>query len=156
MRMRLMLLGGGNALGQALIRLGAEEDIGFLAPRPPAQGWDAASLTQLLDDNRPDVVINLAYYYDWFQSGQPNEPALAAQERAVERLAELCQHHDFVLLQPSSYRVFDGARTTAYSERMRSRRWMPGAGALAHRAERAGAVPASCAVAFRLAARRQS
>jgi dTDP-4-dehydrorhamnose reductase len=27
-----MLLGGGNALGQALIRLGAEEDIGFLAP----------------------------------------------------------------------------------------------------------------------------
>ncbi|MDR3559812.1 MAG: hypothetical protein P4N59_00020, partial [Negativicutes bacterium] len=35
MRMRLMLLGGGNALGQALIRLGAEEDIGFLAPRPP-------------------------------------------------------------------------------------------------------------------------
>lgn len=37
MRMRLMLLGGGNALGQALIRLGAEEDIGFLAPRPPEQ-----------------------------------------------------------------------------------------------------------------------
>ena len=47
-----MLLGGGNALGQALIRLGAEEDIGFLAPRPPQDGWDAASLTQLLDDTR--------------------------------------------------------------------------------------------------------
>ncbi len=117
MRMRLLLLGGGNALGQALIRLGAEEDIGFLAPRPPAQGWDAPSLTQLLDDNRPDVVINLAYYFDWFQSGQANEAALAAQERSVERLAELCQHHDFILLQPSSYRVFDGARTTAYSEK---------------------------------------
>lgn len=29
MRMRLLLLGGGNALGQALIRLGAEEDIAF-------------------------------------------------------------------------------------------------------------------------------
>ena len=52
-----MLLGGGNSLGQALIRLGAEEDIGFLAPRPPEQGWDAASLTQLLDDTRPDAVI---------------------------------------------------------------------------------------------------
>lgn len=50
MRMRLMLLGGGSALGQALIRLGAEEDIGFLAPRPPEEGWDAASLTTLLDD----------------------------------------------------------------------------------------------------------
>lgn len=43
MRMRLMLLGGGNALGQALIRLGAEEDIGFLAPRPrkTAGTWQA-------------------------------------------------------------------------------------------------------------------
>src|SRR5690606_27832121 len=98
MRMRLMLLGGGNALGQALIRLGAEEDIGFFAPCPPAQGWDAASLTQLLDDNRPDVVINLAYYFDWFQSSQVDEQVLVRQGRAVERLAELCQHHDFILL----------------------------------------------------------
>ena len=59
MRMRLMLLGGGNALGQALIRLGAEEDIGFLAPKPPQDGWDAASLTQLLDDTRPEAMDRL-------------------------------------------------------------------------------------------------
>ncbi len=117
MRMRLMLLGGGNALGQALIRLGAEEDIGFLAPRPPEQGWDAPSLTQLLEINRPDVVVNLAYYFDWFQRGQADEGSLAAQELAVERLAELCQHNGLVLLQPSSYRVFDGSRATAYSEK---------------------------------------
>lgn len=58
MRMRLMLLGGGNALGQALIRLGAEEDIGFLAPRPPESGWDPASLTLLLDDTRPDASVS--------------------------------------------------------------------------------------------------
>jgi dTDP-4-dehydrorhamnose reductase len=112
-----MLLGGGSALGQALIRLGAEEDIGFLAPRPPEAGWDAPSLTQLLDDTRPDVVVNLAYYFDWFQAGDVSEARLAGQERAVERLAELCQHHGMVLVQPSSYRVFDGARATAYSEK---------------------------------------
>ncbi|MDH4608338.1 sugar nucleotide-binding protein [Pseudomonas sp. BN102] len=117
MRMRLMLLGGGNSLGQALIRLGAEEDIGFLAPRPPEQGWDAASLTQLLDDTRPDAVVNLAYYFDWFQADEVSDVRLAAQERGVERLAELCQHHGIILLQPSSYRVFDGSRATAYSEK---------------------------------------
>lgn len=116
MRMRLILLGGGSALGQALIRQGAEEDINFLAPRPPEAGWDTASLTQLLDDTRPDVVINLAYYFDWFQAAQVDEATLAPQERAIERLAELCQHHDMVLVQPSSYRVFDGARTMAYGE----------------------------------------
>lgn len=117
MRMRLMLLGGGNALGQALIRLGAEEDIGFLAPRPPEKGWDPASLTQLLDDTRPDALINLAYYFDWFQADSVSAERLALQERSVERLAELCQHHNIILLQPSSYRVFDGSRATAYSEK---------------------------------------
>ncbi|WP_407312786.1 sugar nucleotide-binding protein [Pseudomonas sp. nanlin1] len=117
MRMRLMLLGGGNALGQALIRLGAEEDIGFLAPRPPETGWDVASLTQLLDDTRPDALVNLAYYFDWFQAESVSESRLTLQERSVERLAELCQHHSITLVQPSSYRVFDGSRATAYSEK---------------------------------------
>lgn len=117
MRMRLMLLGGGNALGQALIRLGAEEDIAFLAPRPPENGWDPASLTLLLDEQRPHAVVNLAYYFDWFQAESVSEQRLAQQERAVERLAELCQHHEMILVQPSSYRVFDGSRATAYSEK---------------------------------------
>jgi dTDP-4-dehydrorhamnose reductase len=117
MRMRIMLLGGGNALGQALIRQGAKDDIGFLAPRPPQAGWDPASLTQLIDDTRPDALINLAYYFDWFQAETFSEARFVQQERAVERLAELCQHHAILLLQPSSYRVFDGARATAYSEK---------------------------------------
>lgn len=117
MLMRIMLLGGGSALGQALIRQGAKDDISFLAPRPPESGWDPASLTQLIDDTRPDALINLAYYFDWFQAEAVTEQRFIVQERAVERLAELCQHHGILLLQPSSYRVFDGARTTAYSEK---------------------------------------
>ncbi len=117
MLMRIMLLGGGSALGQALIRQGAKDDINFLAPRPPESGWDPASLTQLIDDTRPEVLINLAYYHDWFQAEAVTEQRFVAQERAVERLAELCQHHAILLLQPSSYRVFDGSRATAYSEK---------------------------------------
>ena len=117
MHMRLLLLGGGSALGQSLIRQGAEEGISFLAPRPPESGWDASSLTQLMDETRPDVVINLAYYFDWFQSDSVDDERFVFQQRAVERLAGLCTHHDAILLQPTSYRVFDGARATAYSEK---------------------------------------
>ncbi|WP_421022060.1 sugar nucleotide-binding protein, partial [Klebsiella pneumoniae] len=69
------------------------------------------------DDHRPDALVNLAYYFDWFQAESVSEPRLAQQERAVERLAELCQHHQITLVQPSSYRVFDGSRATAYSEK---------------------------------------
>lgn len=117
MHMRLLLLGGGSSLGQSLIGQGAEEGISFLAPRPPEGGWDAASLTQLLDETRPDAVVNLAYYFDWFQSEALDEARFAFQQRAVERLAGLCNHLGAILLQPSSYRVFDGARATAYSEK---------------------------------------
>lgn len=117
MRMRLMLLGGGNALGQALLRQGAEENIELVAPLPPEGGWDPASLTALLDDQRPQALINLAYYHDWFQAEQVEAERLFAQERAIQRLAELCLHHEIVLLQPSSYKVFDGTRATAYSEK---------------------------------------
>ncbi len=65
----------------------------------------------------PDALVNLAYYFDWFQAESVSEQRLAQQERAVERLAELCQHHQITLVQPSSYRVFDGSRATAYSEK---------------------------------------
>ncbi|MNF32217.1 dTDP-4-dehydrorhamnose reductase [compost metagenome] len=117
MRMRLMLLGGGNALGQALLRLGAEENVEFIAPVPPPQGWDPASLTCLLDEQRPNALVNLAYYHDWFLAEQVEAERLFTQERAIDRLAELCLHHEIILLQPSSYKVFDGARATAYSEK---------------------------------------
>lgn len=116
MQLRLVLLGGGNALGKALVRLGAEEDISFLAPKPEEGAWDASSLTSLIDEVRPDAVINLAYYYDWFQAGAVDPEHFVPQERAVERLAQLCKHYDCILLQPSSYRIFDGVRATAYNE----------------------------------------
>lgn len=116
MQLRIVLLGAGNALGQALIRHGAEYDISFLAPRPEQGTWTPASLTELIDEVRPDVVINLAYYFDWFQLGRVAADRFAAQELAVERLAQLCKHYGCILLQPSSYRVFDGFRATAYNE----------------------------------------
>ena len=117
MRMRLMLLGGGSTLGQAILRQGAQKDIEFLAPRPPSQGWDQPSLDELFNNVEPDAVINMAYYSDWFQACPPDESLFPRQRAAMERLAELCHQRHAILLQPSSYRVFDGLRSVAYSER---------------------------------------
>ena len=63
MRMRLMLLGGGNALGQALIRLGAEEDINFLAPRPPQDGWDAARAEGKQQEGQEESAQEPAFFH---------------------------------------------------------------------------------------------
>ena len=51
------------------------------------------------------------------RNGEDLRPYLAEIRYQIERLAELCQHHNITLLQPSSYRVFDGSRATAYSEK---------------------------------------
>ena len=116
MHLKIVLLGAGNALGQALIRQGAERDISFFVPRPQKGGWTPAALTELIEQVRPDIVINLAYYYDWFQAGRVESAKFAPQAKAVECLAQLCERYQSILIQPSSYRVFDGYRATAYSE----------------------------------------
>lgn len=116
MQLKIILLGAGNALGQALVRQGAERDVSFMVPRPPEDAWTPDDLTCLIDDVRPDVVINLAYYFDWFQAGKVEPAKFAPQAEAVERLAQLCKHHQSILIQPSSYRVFDGMRATDYTE----------------------------------------
>ena len=117
MHLKIVLLGAGNALGQALIREGAERDISFFVPRPQGGSWTPAALTELIDQVRPDVVINLAYYFDWFQAGRVEPAKFILQAEAVERLAQLCKHYHSILIQPSSYRVFDGYRATAYNEK---------------------------------------
>ncbi len=110
MRMRLMLLGGGNALGQALIRLGCRgrHRLPRAAPARPAAGTPRAS-PQLLDDTRPDALINLAYYFDWFQAEAVSETAscrAGACGRAACRTVPAPQHHFASAFELSGLRWF--------------------------------------------------
>lgn len=116
MRMRLLLLGGGNLLGQSLLEQGAAENVEFHTPKPPTEGWNPQNLASLLEQVKPDCVVNLAYYFDWFQAREVDENKLNSQIDIIEHLAKLCQQHSIILFQPSSYRVFGGTRITAYNE----------------------------------------
>lgn len=116
MRMKLLLLGSCNLLGQSLLDQGAEENIEFHTPKIPEGGWDANNLSQALEAIKPDCVVNLAYYFDWFQAREVNTEKLNYQIQMVENIAKLCHKHAAILFQPSSYRVFGGTRITAYNE----------------------------------------
>lgn len=116
MRMRLLLLGGGNLLGQSLLELAAAENTHFYTPKPPQEGWTEQSLTSILDELKPDCVVNLAYYFDWFQARQIYPEKLHKQLEMVKGLAKQCGQRAIILFQPSSYRVFGGTRITAYTE----------------------------------------
>lgn len=116
MRMQLLILGGDNLLGQSLLEQATGENIHLHAPNSPEEGWNHENLSILLENNKPDCIINLAYYADWFQARGVDTEKLSLQINMIEHLAKLCQEKNIILFQPSSYRVFGGTRITAYNE----------------------------------------
>jgi len=112
--MRPLVLGSDNALGQALLRQAGCEAAQFVCLPTPALGFAEQTLKACLDKERPDALLNLAHYVDGFQATNPQ--SLADHERLSCYLADYCAEHDIILLQPSSYLVFDGARAIAYDE----------------------------------------
>jgi len=123
MRMRLLLLGSDNALGQALLREASREGIEFSAPPTPATGFKPTELATLLaqwqqagDSALPSALVNLTHYFDGFQAENPRLDALQTQLGISAQLAKICGKNGSILLQPSSYLVFDGLRPIAYGE----------------------------------------
>jgi len=112
--MRLLVLGSDNALGQALLRQAGRQGIEFACLPTPAEGFAEQALKDCLDKQRPDALLNLTHYVDGFQAINPQ--SLADHERLSHWLADYCAQCGIILLQPSSYLVFDGTRAIAYDE----------------------------------------
>lgn len=117
MRMRVLVLGAENALGQALLAQAALEFIQLEAVERPEQGWQPEMADQLLGGAKPDLVLNLAFYREQFQLGIQDPDTLQAQRQFDERLIEGCAAAGSTLIMLSSARVFDGTRTAAYTEK---------------------------------------
>lgn len=117
MRMRVLLLGEETLLGQALLAQATMESIRLQTLGQPPGGWSNEVVDQALMRERPDLVVNLAFYHEQFQLGLLEQPALGEQRRFTNRLIESCVSHDCALFMPSSARVFDGLKTSAYSEK---------------------------------------
>lgn len=117
MRMRILLLGADSLLGQAIVRLAAAEDIALDAVECPPQGWQAEQLKGWFEQYKPDAVVNLAFYHQHFQLGANDGNNLALQRKFGKELIALSKQADSLLFLLSSARVFDGLKTTGYSEK---------------------------------------
>lgn len=116
MRMRVLVLGAENSLGQTLLAQAAAEFIQLEGVERPEQGWLPEMADQLLAGAKPDLVLNLAFYREHFQLGQQDADQLQAQQQFSERLIQGCAATDTMLVMLSSARVFDGSKTSAYTE----------------------------------------
>lgn len=117
MRMRILLLGADSLLGQAVLRLAAAEEIAIDAIERPAQGWQAEQLKGWFAEYQPDAVVNLAFYHQHFQLGSNDGDNLALQRKFGKQLIALSKQANSLLFLLSSARVFDGLKTTAYTEK---------------------------------------
>lgn len=153
MRMRLMLLGGGNALGQALIRLGAEEDIHFWprVRRKTAGTLRVSRNCSTTPDRTP--LSTLRTTSTGSRRSQSAKPAWLPRNmpsngwpNCASITASPCSN--LPVIASSTVR---GPRPTA--KRRTRALGVAGSGAVADRAECAGHLSAARAAAFRLAAR---
>lgn len=116
MRMRVLVLGAENSLGQALLAQAAAEFIQLEAVERPEQGWQPEMAHQLLAGAKPDLVLNLAFYREQFQLGSQDPALLQEQREFDQQLIQGCAASDTTLVMLSSARVFDGCQASAYSE----------------------------------------
>jgi len=114
--MRVVVTGTTGRLGQALVR--ALEDAPFTGPSGPATWTRPAfdldvpsAFGELLDRDRPDVVVHAAAWTD--VDGCAREPALAMARngQATGALADACAARGIDLVAISTNEVFDGRRT---------------------------------------------
>jgi dTDP-4-dehydrorhamnose reductase len=115
---RVAVTGAGGRLGHAIVD--ALADAPFTGPAGPV-GWDRAafdldlvtpaSITALLDGDRPEMVIHAAAWTE--VDGCALDPALATRRNAdaTGLLAAACAERGLDLLVISTNEVFDGTRT---------------------------------------------
>ena len=114
--MRIAIFGAGGQLGSDLTRLLGENAIP--ATRKMAAIDDSAAVADLLDNARPDAVVNAAAYN--FVDDAEEAPQAAFQGNAIgpRILARACRERELPLVHVSTDYVFgaDATRATPYHE----------------------------------------
>lgn len=115
--MKLLVTDAEGQLGRALGRLLTARGIeAVLIPDAELNLNDSEAVTALLRQHRPDYVIN-AYVHNDLEPEACVDSCWPHQiDTGVAVLAAACQDAGIALLHVSSEQVFDGNKTTAYSE----------------------------------------
>jgi dTDP-4-dehydrorhamnose reductase len=112
---RIAILGGAGQLGSALrAALAGRELIVPSHAEVPIENRDA--LARLLDDRRPDVLINCTAFHNVDLCERDPAPAFAINALAVDAAAEACAARAVAFATISTDYVFDGTLGRAYRE----------------------------------------
>lgn len=114
--MKCLLLGAGGRLGRELEKaLTARYDVRALG-HAEADIADEAAISQLVERERPDVIVNAAAWTDVTGAQTHEKEAYAANALGVENLARAAKRFDTALLHYSTDYVFSGEGDSPWRE----------------------------------------
>jgi len=121
--MKILLTGASGQLGReltpALTQLGELIRVDRVAGSAGAIQQDLSDLhrlEKLLDQQRPDVIVNAAAYTAVEQAENEGHQAFRLNAELPDRIARWCKAHDKFLLHYSTDYVFSGESTAPYVE----------------------------------------
>ena len=113
--MRVLVTGAQGQLGQALCRrLGPR--VAWAGGRADLDVRDAAAVRRLVEEVRPDVLINASAYNKVDAAEAEPGEALAVNAEGPLHLARACRDEGALIVHVSTDYVFDGRRTEPYGE----------------------------------------
>jgi len=112
-----LILGAEGQLGKAFKDYLAAHDITFSAPpEKDCNITDASNLEKIVEMVSPTVIINCAAYNAVDDAEEEKELALMINCIAIEKITEICNHHQIKLIHYSTDYVFDGTKGDLYTE----------------------------------------
>lgn len=117
--MKILLTGGSGQLGTAIKEFKSSYDI--LSPTHiELDITDSNKFESIIQQYRPDIILNTAAYHNVIKCEQNPQLAFAVNAIAVHNLARLCEKYNIKFVTISTDYVFDGKKSTAYSEQDRT------------------------------------
>jgi dTDP-4-dehydrorhamnose reductase len=114
---RVLLFGANGQLGSELRRWLPRAGIELVVPpRDAADFLQPSCLPALIEQHRPDVVINAAAYTAVDQAESEPGRCLTINGEAPGLIAQACRRLDATLIHFSTDYVFDGSKAGAYTE----------------------------------------
>jgi dTDP-4-dehydrorhamnose reductase len=112
---RIAIAGASGQLGSALVGALAGREL-VTPPHAQVPFEDADAMARMLDDARPDVLINCSAYHNVDACERDPRPAFEINALAVDRAAEACASRGVAFMTISTDYVFDGTLGRAYRE----------------------------------------
>jgi len=114
--MRLLIVGSKGQVGTELVRQSAHHMI-HAVDHDLLDITDARAVKLVIDEFKPDVVINAAAYTAVDKAESEPEVAFAVNRDGPKNLAVACAGLDIPLIHYSTDYVFDGSKQNAYTEK---------------------------------------